>query len=124
VLSLALPGRVFLCATPTDMRKSFDGLSAVVREHLQQDPLAGDLFVFRNKRGDRLKLLYWDEDGLAVWCKRLEEGTFQFPAARAGNAIEVKATELALILGGIELRSVERRKRYQRPTSSDSSAPS
>ncbi|AMV23928.1 IS66 Orf2 like protein [Gemmata sp. SH-PL17] len=117
MLSLALPGRVFVCATPTDMRKSFDGLSAVVREHLKQDPLAGDLFVFRNKRGDRLKLLYWDEDGLAVWAKRLEEGTFQFPAADTdGAAVEVKATELALILGGIELNSVERRKRYQRPT--------
>jgi len=119
VLSLALPGRVFICVTPTDMRKSFDGLSAVVRDHLHQDPLAGDLFVFRNKRGDRLKLLYWDEDGLAVWAKRLEEGTFEFPPSNSDNAaVEVKATELALILGGIELRSVERRKRYQRPPSS------
>lgn len=119
MLSLALPGRVFVCVTPTDMRKSFDGLSAVVRDHLKQDPLAGDLFVFRNKRGDRLKLLYWDEDGLAVWAKRLEQGTFQFPASDApDDAVEVKATELALILGGIDLDSVERRKRYRRPTSS------
>lgn len=119
MLSLALPGRVFLCVTPTDMRKSFDGLSAVVRDHLKQDPLAGDLFVFRNRRGDRLKLLYWDEDGLAVWAKRLEQGTFQFPAANAdATAIEVKATELALILGGIELASVEHRKRYRRPSTS------
>lgn len=117
MLSLALPGRVFVCVTPTDMRKSFDGLAAVVRDHLQQDPLAGDLFVFRNRRGDRLKLLYWDEDGLAVWAKRLEEGTFQFPTSTSDNTtVEVRATELALILGGIELRSVERRKRYQRPT--------
>ena len=114
MLSLALPGRVFVCVTPTDMRKSFDGLSAVVRDHLDQDPLAGDLFVFRNKRGDRLKLLYWDEDGLAVWARRLEEGTFQFPA---GPAAEVKATELALILGGIDLPSIKRRKRYRRPES-------
>lgn len=119
MLSLSLPGRAFVCVTATDMRKSFDGLSTVVREHLKQDPLAGDLFVFRNKRGDRLKLPYWDEDGLAVWAKRLEEGTFQFPAAGSdGSAVEVKATELALILGGIELNSVERRKRYQRPTPS------
>jgi transposase len=117
VLSLALPGRVFVCVTATDMRKSFDGLSAVVRDHLNQDPLAGDLFVFRNRRGDRLKLLYWDEDGLAVWAKRLEVGTFQFPASTSDDtAVEVKATELALILGGIELNSVERRKRYRRPT--------
>lgn len=119
MLSLSLPGRVFVCATPTDMRKSFDGLSAVVREHLKQDPLAGDLFVFRNRRGDRLKLLYWDEDGLAVWAKRLEAGTFQFPTPGSDDAaVEVKATELALILGGIDLDSVERRKRYQRPTPS------
>lgn len=124
MLSLALPGRVFLCATPTDMRKSFDGLSAVVRDHLNQDPLAGDLFVFRNKRGDRLKLLYWDADGLAVWSKRLEEGTFQFPTSTSDTAVEVNATELALILGGIELRSVERRKRYQRPAPSVSLPPS
>jgi transposase len=112
---LALPGRVFLCATATDMRKSFDGLSAVVRDHLDQDPLAGDLFVFRNRRGDRLKLLYWDEDGLAVWAKRLEAGTFQFPESSArGATVEVKATELALILGGIDLGSARRRKRYRR----------
>ena len=117
MLSLALPGRVFLCVTPTDMRKSFDGLSAVVRDHLRQDPLAGDLFVFRNRRGDRLKLLYWDEDGLAVWAKRLEEGTFQFPASGPDNsAVEVRATELALILGGIDLSSARRRKRYERVT--------
>lgn len=125
MLSLALPGRVFVCATPTDMRKSFDGLAAVVRDHLDRDPLAGDLFVFRNRRGDRLKLLYWDEDGLAVWMKRLEEGTFEFPSPEAGGTtVEVKATELALILGGIELRSVERRTRYQRPTPGDSLPPS
>lgn len=113
MLSLALPGRVFVCVTPTDMRKSFDGLSAVVHDHLRQDPLAGDLFVFRNRRGDRLKLLYWDEDGLAVWAKRLEEGTFQFPMTASGEAVEVKATELALILGGIDLRSCQRRKCYR-----------
>jgi transposase len=116
VLSLARPGRVFLCTAPTDMRKNFDGLSAVVRDHLGCDPLAGDLFVFRNRRGDRLKLLYWDEDGLAVWAKRLEAGTFQFPdPAGAGIGIEVKATDLALILGGVDLRSARRRKRYRRP---------
>jgi transposase len=116
VLSLALPGRVFLCTAPTDMRKSFDGLSAVVRDHLGYDPLAGDLFVFRNRRGDRLKLLYWDEDGLAVWAKRLEAGTFQFPAPTGpAPGIEVKATDLALILGGVDLHSARRRKRYRRP---------
>ena len=79
MLNLSLPGRVFLCTLPTDMRKSFDSLAGLVEQQLGQDPLAGDLFVFRSKRGDRLKLLYWDSDGLAIWYKRLEEGTFAFP---------------------------------------------
>jgi transposase len=78
MLSLSLPGRVFLCMLPTDMRKSFDSLAGLVEQELGQDPLAGDLFVFRSRRGDRLKLLYWDNDGLAIWYKRLEEGTFVF----------------------------------------------
>lgn len=114
MLSLTLPGRIYLCLPPTDMRKSFDGLAAVVHAGLGRDPLAGDLFVFRNARGDKLKLLYWDRDGLAVWAKRLERGTFQFPAA-AGRDLEVSPTDLALILGGIDLTSVKRRPRYRRP---------
>src|SRR5471032_2504178 len=81
VLSLPLPGRIFWCTLPTDMRKSFDTLSGLVQKHLGQDPLSGDLFVFRSKRGDRIKLLWWDSDGLAIWYKRLEEGTFVFPTA-------------------------------------------
>ena len=115
MLSLALPGKVYLCLTPADMRKSFDGLSALVRSGLNADPLSGHLFVFRNKRGDRLKLLYWDSDGLAVWAKRLERGTFQFPPASSTAAgVEVSPTELALILGGIDLTSAKRRPRYRR----------
>jgi transposase len=116
VLSLALPGKVFMCLTPADMRKSFDGLSELVRTGLGGDPLSGHLFVFRNRRGDRLKLLYWDCDGLAVWAKRLERGTFQFPsAADTVASVEVTPTELALVLGGIDLRSARRRRRYRRP---------
>jgi transposase len=113
VLSLALPGRVFLAVAPADMRKSFDGLSGLVRSGLGGDPLSGDLFVFRNKRGDRLKLLYWDRDGLAVWAKRLERGTFQFPVGD-GASVEVTATQLAMILGGIDLRGAKQRPRYRR----------
>ena len=116
MLSLALPGRIFVYTRPTDMRKSFDGLAALVRDHLGADPLSGHLFVFRSRRGDRLKMLYWDEDGLVVWAKRLEEGTFQLPAS-AGASIEIKATDLALILGGVDLHSAQRRRRYQRPAS-------
>jgi len=98
------------------MRKSFDSLAALVREALGADPLSGHLFVFRSRQGDRLKLLYWDEDGLVIWAKRLEEGTFQLPAADAAG-IEIKATDLALILGGVDLQSVQRRPRYRRPVS-------
>lgn len=69
MLSLPLPVRILVCTKPADMRRSFDGLAALVREHLGADPLSGHLFVFRNKRGDRVKLLYWDEDGYAIWYK-------------------------------------------------------
>jgi transposase len=72
VLNLALPSRVFLCTLPTDMRKGFDTLAALVQAELGQDALSGDLFVFRSRRGDRLKLLYWNEDGYAIWYKKQE----------------------------------------------------
>jgi len=121
MLSLSLPGRVFLCTLPTDMRKSFDSLAGLVEQQLGQDPLAGDLFVFRSKRGDRLKLLYWDSDGLAIWYKRLEEGTFVFPAPDqqrvqvGAQGMLIRPAELAMLLDGIDLANVQRRKRYQRP---------
>jgi transposase len=122
MLNLSLPGRVFLCTLPTDMRKSFDALAGLVQAHLQQDPLSGDLFVFRSRRGDRLKLLYWDQDGLAIWYKRLEEGTFVLPATdgtrdRVGDdGLVLRPAELAMLLEGIDLAHVKRQKRYQRPT--------
>ena len=116
MLSLPLPVRIFLCTQPADMRRSFDGLAQMVREFLHADPLSGHLFVFRSKRGDRVKLLYWDADGLAIWYKRLEEGTFRFPAASAENyGVEIRAADLAMLLDGVELDSVRRRKRYRGP---------
>lgn len=117
MLSLPLPPvRIFLCTQPADMRRSFDGLAQMVREFLHADPLSGHLFVFRSKRGDRVKLLYWDSDGLAIWYKRLEEGTFRFPAASAdGHGVEIRAADLAMLLDGVDLESVRRRKRYRRP---------
>ncbi len=121
MLNLSLPGRVFLCTLPTDMRKSFDSLTGLVEQELGQDPLAGDLFVFRSKRGDRLKLLYWDSDGLAIWYKRLEEGTFVFPkpdeqrASVGTHGLQIRPAELAMLLDGIDLNGIKRRKRYQRP---------
>lgn len=126
MLSLPLPVRVFLCTEPADMRKSFDGLATLVRERLGQDPLSGDLFVFRSKRGDRVKLLYWQEDGYAIWYKRLEEGVFRFPTLPADPAacryavvgthgLSIRSADLAMLLDGVDLASVKRSKRYQRP---------
>ncbi|MBU0638461.1 MAG: IS66 family insertion sequence element accessory protein TnpB [Planctomycetes bacterium] len=114
MLSLALPVDIYLCVQPTDMRKSFDGLWALAIEHLGQDPLRGGLFVFINKRRDRMKLLYWDADGIAVWAKRLEAGTFQTPCVDGqSRSVTLSATELTLLLRGIDLASVRQRKRYR-----------
>jgi len=115
VLSLALPVDVYLCVQPTDMRKSFDGLWALAVEHLECDPLRGGLFVFINRRRDLMKLLYWDTDGIAIWAKRLERGTFQMPRVDApSRSVTLSATELTLLLRGIDLSSVRQRKRYRR----------
>jgi transposase len=115
-LDQGLRVRVFLCTSPTDMRKGFDTLAVLVREGLGYDPLSGHLFLFVGRRRDRLKLLYWDRDGYALWYKRLEQGTFRMPIAKPETAsIELKASELAMLLEGIDLRSIKRRKRFQRP---------
>lgn len=113
--------RVFLCTRPTDLRKGFDGLSGLVQEGFGQDPLSGHLFLFLNRRRDRIKILYFDREGLVIWYKRLEVGSFQNPkpppgvAPLAGSAgIELSVTDLALILGGIDLTTARRRKRYGR----------
>ena len=122
MLNLVLPTRVFVCTEPADMRRSFDGLAALVQQHLDCNPLSGDLFVFRSKRGDRVKLLYWNDDGYALWYKRLEEGTFPWPTTDGSrttvgaHGLILRPAELAMLLDGIELANVQRRKRYQRPT--------
>lgn len=110
---LRLPGtvRVFVCLVPVDMRRSFDGLAALAEQVVHADPLSGHLFVFRGRRGDRLKILYWDRDGYAVWYKRLEVGTFRFPSD-ASETKEISSVELALILEGIDLGSAKREKRF------------
>ena len=118
MLTLPLSTRVFVATKPADMRRSFDGLLALVRDFLgHEDPLAGHLFVFRNKSGDRLKAIWWDLDGLAIFYKRLEEGSFSIPAP-AGDAVQVEMTaaDLQLMLQGIDPAKVKRAKRYQRPT--------
>ena len=108
--------RVYVCLTACDMRRSFDGLHALVREHLQLDAYAGHLFVFTSRRRDRVKILYWDRDGFAVWSKRLEEGTYRLPSADKGEGHrrEISMQELGALLSGIDLDQAVRRKRYQR----------
>ena len=116
MLSLAPPVRVLLATQSADMRRSFDGLCLLVQSQLQQDPFSGHLFVFLNRRRDRVKLLYWCGDGFAIWYRRLEKGTFQLPSAGKDEVrLEMKASDLSLILDGIELTSVRRRPRYERP---------
>jgi transposase len=116
VLNLPLAVRIFLCCQPTDMRRSFDGLCALTQQVLEEDPFSGHLFMFFNRRRDRIKLLYWMGDGLAIWYRRLEKGTFQLPERVSDNSsrLEITASELALILDGIDLSSVKRRRRYRR----------
>jgi transposase len=103
------------------MRKSFDGLVGMVHEFLGQDPLSGHLFLFLNRRRDRVKILFWERDGLVIWYKRLEAGTFQkldpsaSAAQKSGQAgLELTATDLALLLSGVDVTTAQRRKRYAR----------
>jgi transposase len=113
MLSPLGPAKIYLYARAVDMRRSFDGLHAIVQTEFRRDVRLGDVFVFLNRRRDRIKLLHWDRDGLAIWMKRLERGTFQRPTSSPeGTQVELDATDLALLLSGIELASVKRRPRY------------
>jgi len=109
--------KIFVALEPTDMRRGFDGLSGAVQETLQQDPLSGHLFLFRNRRRDRIKILLWDGDGHVLFYKRLSRGTFELPVSSDPNSscVEIRASELAMLLDGIELKGRTRRPRYQRP---------
>ena len=106
--------RVYLYCHAVDMRRSFDGLLAIVQAELSRDVRDGELFVFINRRADRLKALWWDGDGLAIFMKRLECGTYQRPAAKESDRyLLIDRVQLELLLSGIELSSVRRRKRYR-----------
>jgi transposase len=113
MLSLPAKVRIFLCRSAIDMRKGFDGLHGVVLEVLRQDPLSGDLFVFLNRRRDRVKLLIWEGDGMMIVYKRLEQGTFALPAG-SDESLVLTSAQLALLLGGIDLKQTRARARYQR----------
>lgn len=115
---IALPPqiRVFLCRLPTDMRKSFHGLVALTESALMQDPLSGSLFVFVNRRRDRIKILYWGQTGFCIWYQQLQKGTYQLPdeaAIEERQAVEVTRSQLSLILDGIELSSARQRLRFR-----------
>ena len=114
MLSFPAAIQVFLCTVPCDMRRSFDGLSMMAEHIVRANPLSGHLFVYCNRRTDRLKILYWDRDGWAIWYKRLEAGTFQYPFCESGRK-EIAAWELGVLLEGIDLAAGKRRKRYQLP---------
>jgi transposase len=107
--------RIFLCTTPTNMSYSFDSLMGLAQETFEQDPFSGHLFLFLNRDRDRIKILFWDRDGFCIWYKRLEAGTFQLPRATSHEqGIELEYSQLTKLLGGIDLESGRRRKRYRR----------
>jgi transposase len=115
MLTLPPSVRIFAAVEPVDARKSFDGLAAVVRERLGGDPMTGHMFFFINRRGDVAQILFWDRTGFVVMRKRLEAGTFRLVRNAEGNMshVEIDAAELGLMLEGIDLGTVKRRKRFK-----------
>jgi len=111
VLTLSPSVRIYLAPGVTDMRKSFDGLAGLARDVVGEDPLSGHLFVFCNRRRDRLKILYWDRSGFCLFAKRLEKGTFAWPElATESRRMEMTSEQLMMLVGGIDLRSTRRRR--------------
>lgn len=104
--------RFFLYSQHTDMRKGFDGLYGLVSTRLQEDPLSGDVYVFLNRRRDRMKMLFWDGTGFWIFYKRLERGTFQRPRISSDNTLFLPYEEIVMMIEGIDLDTVKRRKRY------------
>jgi transposase len=124
MLSLPVSVKIFVYTGVTDMRCSFDRLAQMVEEHLEQDPESGHLYLFFNRRRDCVKMLLWEEDGFAIWYKRLEAGTYAVIEPRAKQAhrssrdgVEIRARDLSLLLGGVDPERVVRRKRFARAAS-------
>jgi len=113
MLSIPSTRSIFLYSKPADMRKGFDGLSGIVRSEFGADPLDGSLFLFVNRRRDRLKILHWDGAGYWLYYRLLEAGTFETLPAN-GPCAQLDATQLAMLLGGVSLAAAKRRKRYRR----------
>lgn len=114
MLSFSSRQRYFLYGAPTDMRKGFSGLSGLVGEHIDHELLSGDVFIFVNRRRDRIKLLMWDVTGFALYYKQLERGTFELPCGAKLGSVELNWSDLVMLLEGIEFKSIKRRKRYQK----------
>jgi transposase len=111
MIALPTTSGIFLYSKPTDMRKSFSGLAGIVRNELGKTPNDGSLFLFINRRKDKLKALYWDRDGLALWYKSLEQGTFEMLKQDGQLSVKLDAADLAMLLGGISIENARRRKR-------------
>jgi transposase len=112
MLSFSSTQRYFLYGASADMRKGFSGLGGLVRRHMGHELMGGDVFIFVNRRRDRIKLLMWDATGFALYYKQLESGTFELPAFGGKQSKELRWGELAMMLEGIELKSAKHRKRY------------
>ena len=113
MLSFSTQQRYFLYRPPTDMRKGFAGLSGLVRQHLYHPLMSGDVFIFINRRRDRIKLLMWDANGFAMYYKQLEKGTFELPPDDKTTSVELRWSDLVMLLEGIKIKHIKRRKRYQ-----------
>jgi transposase len=114
MLTLSPAVRIYLATGATDLRRSIDGLAALVRERFTLDPFSGHLFLFRNRRGDRLKILAWDRSGFWILYKRLEQGTFTWPSDDDSTPVEMRSADLALLLAGIDIAQTRRRRWYER----------
>lgn len=112
MIALAPNTRIFVYTESTDMRKSFNGLSGIVKEHFHVDLFSGHLFVFFNRRRDYVKILAWDKDGLALWSKRLEVGTFEEMVSSEQGSFEIDSAKLVMMLRGIQIEGTPRRRRY------------
>lgn len=112
MLTISSTTKISLCMTPIDMRRSFDSLADIVQNVMEQDAFSGHFFVFRNREETKIKILYWDRDGYAIWYKRLEKGTFKLPAAAAGFVVDT--TEFMMLLQGVEAKGLRRQERYSR----------
>lgn len=114
MLTISPAVRIYVATGATDLRRSIDGLAALVRDRFDLDPLSGHLFLFRNRRGDRLKILAWDQGGFWVLYKRLERGTFAWPAEDDGAPVILRSSDLLLLLAGVDLAHTRRRRWYDR----------